>query len=654
MFASALVMLSAIAPPLAQTAQPGRFRSGIELLTLDVAVTDSNGSPVTNLQADDFVVSVGGQPRKVLFARFLGAGGGARASAGRDPSVAHISNTATASGRHVLFVIDRDSIQSGAEKSLLTAVGGVLDALGPADAAGVVGLPSGRFELTREHERIRRLLSLMTGTMPSTGWRWHITWEEAEGIERQDARLLAQVLDRECRPGRPSDAGGPPRVAEGCDRDVVTQAREMLTTARARTRTTLENLGAIAGGLAHIHGPKHLVFISGGLRFDQELLLAFTRFAEQAARAGLVLHVIHADQPASDSTTARRVVTPAFGGRDMTAGLTAIAGTTGGAYFQGVGSAAGAFDRIATAITNTYQLALETTAADASAGVRDVKVSVARTGLRVRTGAAIALSAPPAPAGDALAQLLEQPADITALPIEIATYTSRGDDPERLRVTIAGAVATGDAALNGEWGFIVLSEGNVVASGRRKVAEAVSGGWPITASALLAPGRYRLRFAALAGDGRGGTLDVPLQVGLRHAGELQASDLILGVASGGRLQPRARVPAGADLHALIEVMSSNVERLARARAVIEIIPGGTAEPVQRHLMAVRSGAIPTILLHEARLNTSALSPGRYTASVTVVVDETPLGRIIRVFEVVAGGAIAPRPFLDPWPPRPRP
>lgn len=651
MFASALVMLSVIEAPNAQVTQPSRFRSGVELLTLDVAVTDSNGSPVANLQAGDFVVSVGGQPRKVLFARFMGAGDSATASARRDPSIAHVSNTATASGRHVLVVIDRDSIQSGAEKSLLTAAGGVLDALGPADAAGVVGLPSGRFELTREHGRIRRLLNLLTGTMPSTGWRWHITWEEAAGIERQDARLLAQVLDRECRPGRASAAGGPPRVAEGCDRDVVTQAREMLTTARAHARTTLENLGAIAGGVAHIHGPKHLVFISGGLRFDQELLLAFTRFAEQAAQAGLVLHVIHADQPASDSTMARRVITSAFGGRDMAEGLTAIAGTTGGAYFQGVGSAARAFDRIATAITNTYQLALETTAADSAAGVRDVKVSVARRGLQVRTSAAIALGARPAPAGDALAQLLGQPTDVAALPIEIATYTSRGDDPERLRVTIAGGIATGDAAVEGEWGFVVLNEGNVVASGRRKVGDAVSGGWPITASAILPPGRYRLRFAALAGDGRVGTLDVPLQVGLRPAGELQTSDLMVGVASGGRLQPLARIPASADLHALIEVMSSNVEGLARARAVIEIIPGGTAEPVQRHLMAVRSGAIPTILLHEARLNIGALAPGRYTASVTVVVDEAPLARVIRVFEVMAAGAISPRASPAPSAPR---
>lgn len=620
----------------AQESQP-RFRSGVELLTLDVAVTAADGRPVPSLQADDFAVTVDGKARKVLFARFFGGGGTAPAgSAGRlDPSVAHVSNAATASGRTVLFVVDRDSIQTGGEKPLLAAATGVIDALSAADAVGAVGLPSGQVELTRDHDRVRAALNRMTGTMPSTGWRWHITWEEAAGIERQDNRLLAQVLDRECRPGRGGEGGGPPRVPEGCDRDVVMQATEMISMARSRARTTLANLGAIADGLGPTRGPKHLVLISGGLRFDQELLLEFNRFADQAARAGAVLHVIHVDQPASDAGTARRVVTSAFGGRDMAAGLTAIAGTTGGSYFQGIGSAAGVFDRLATAITSTYQLALETNSSDAAAGVRDVKVAVRREGLTVRARARLApagaVTQPP------LEKLLQQPTDIATLPLEIATYTSRGDDPDRLRVMIAAAVETGDAAVDGEWAFIVLDESNVVASGRRAVTGSGGGPWTASASALLAPGRYRLRFAAVAADGRTGTLDVPLQVGLRSVGPLLTSDLILGVASGTRLQPRARVPAGVDLHALIEVLSSDVERLATARAVIEIIPGGTAEPVQRHLMAVRSGAIATVLLHEARIGTGTLAPGRYTASVTILLDGAPVGRVSRLFEVVPAG-----------------
>lgn len=627
-------LLCAVGASAAAAAQqpPPQFRSGVDLMTIDVTVTTADGRPVADLGAGDFVVSVGGQPRKVLMARFSGASGRATAAppARMDSPAALVSNARTAFGRNVLIVVDRDSIQTGGEKSLLMAAGGLLDALGAADAAGVVGLPSGRLELTREHDRVRRELSRMTGTMPSNGWRWHITWEEAAGIERRDNRLLAQVLYRECSPA----GGSASRVAEGCDRDVVSQANDMLRTARSQAQTTLANLGAIADGLTSIRGPKHLVLISGGLRFDQELLLDFARFAGQAARAGIVLHVIHADQPPTDSATARRAVTSAFGSREMSEGLTAIAGTTGGAYFHGIGSATGVFERIAGAIINGYELALETTSADVAAGVRDVKVSVTRDGLRVRGPAKVALTGRARPHTEALADLLRQPTDLGGLPIEVATFVSRGDDPDRLRVTIAAAVETGLPAVPGEWGFTVLDQGNVVASGHRPVSDAAAGTWPASAAAILTPGRYRLRFAALAADGRAGTVDVPLYVGLRAVGELQASDLIVGVAAAGRLQPRARVARGTDLHAMIEVMCPDAARLAQSRAVIEITPAGAAEPVQRHLMAARSGPNDMILVNEARIRTHALPPGRYTASVIVLIDAQPTGRVSRWFELI--------------------
>jgi VWFA-related protein len=633
-FSQVAVLAALIASsPLAQD-QPPRFRGGIDLLTVDAVVLGPEGRPVNDLSAGDFTVTIAGEQRKVLVARFYGAAGAALvASASARPSSAHVSNLATGAGRSVLLVIDRPSIQAGAEKALLEASARVLDALEPGDAAGLVGLPSGRFELTREHARVRGSVRQMTGTMPPSTWRWHITWEEAAGIARRDQRLLAQVLDRECRPPR---AGRPVRVVEGCDHGVVMQSAEMLLVARSQAQTTLANLGAIADGVAAIRGPKHMVLISGGLRFDQELLSEFNRFTEQAARAGLILHVIHADQPQTDATTRHRVVTSAFGGRDMSEGLKTIAGMTGGSFFQGVGSAAGVFDRIAIEITSHYQLAVQTTATDMTAGIRDIKVSVARPAVTVRArsriGPPIAFSA----GDDGLAKLLQQPTDVAGLPIELATYATRGNDQDRLRVLIAGQIAI-DQPAAGEWGFAVLNEGNAVATGRRVMTADTTTPWTISGAANLVPGTYRLRLAAIAADGRTGVIDVPLIAGLRAAGSLQTSDLIVGIAESSRLQPLASIPPGTDLHAMLEVMSSNVEELARARGVLEIIPGGTAVPVQRHLMAARSGPIDTILLHEARIDTTALAPGRYSASVLLQLDGQQLARVVRLFEI-AGGA----------------
>ena len=159
--------------------------------------------------------------------------------------------------------------------------------------------------------------------------------------------------------------------------------------------------------------------------------------------------------------------------------------------------------------------------------------------------------------------------------------------------------------------------------------------WTITTSAKLAPGGYRLRFAAADTDGRAGVIDIPLMVGLRAAGTLQVSDLILGTADGPKLQPRARVARGVQLSALIEFLAADPDRLAKSRAVIEIVPAGSPEPVKRVVMAAGAGGSGATLLNEAQIDTAALAPGRYTASVVVFEDDTPVGRVSRVFEIIA-------------------
>lgn len=625
-----------------QQQPPPAFRSGVDLLTVQTSVLDKDGRPVRDLQASDFTVTVNGQPRKVVFARFNGADAtGVYAPSAGTPATA--SAVVAPSGRLVMFVVDRDTIQTGSEKALLGAGASVLDALSPADAVGLVGLPSGGVKPTREHQRVRDALGGMTGTMPLMPWRWHITWTEAAGIERQDKQLLAQVLDRECRaPRRPradEEIPAPPRVPEGCDAGVVTQANEMLLMARAQARSTLAALNNLTDRLRPLRGPKHLVIISGGLRFDQELLAEYNQFAQKAALTGLVLHAIHVDQASTDITTQRRDVTSAFGGREMSEGLTTMAGMTGGSFFYGVGSAAGVFERIRTEITNFYELGLETVPADADGKARDLSVKVNREGLAVRARRQVALDPSVAPkpgTPEGLRTLLEQPTDIGDLPLQVGAYTTRGDDPSLLKVLLTAQIGAAHTRTPVHWGFIVLNEGNVIASGRSSVDAPQPSPLNITASAKLLPGRQRLRFAAIDADGRAGVIDMPLTVGLRAAGDLQLSDLIVGSAAGGRFQPSALIQAGAPLAAMIEVLSNDAPRLAKTRVALEIIPEGTTEPVQRVLMAARTGIADTILLNEAQINTSALPPGRYTASATALIDAQPVGKVSRAFEVVPG------------------
>src|SRR5947209_8544519 len=43
-----------------------------KLVTLDVSAFDAQGKPVTNLQSDEFQLSIDGRPRTVVFSRFDG------------------------------------------------------------------------------------------------------------------------------------------------------------------------------------------------------------------------------------------------------------------------------------------------------------------------------------------------------------------------------------------------------------------------------------------------------------------------------------------------------------------------------------------------------------------------------------------------------
>jgi hypothetical protein len=190
------------------------------------------------------------------------------------------------------------------------------------------------------------------------------------------------------------------------------------------------------------------------------------------------------------------------------------------------------------------------------------------------------------------------------------------------------------AAPIADWAFAVFDRHKVIADGRQQSTDEV-GKRILTTSLQLAPGRYRLRVAATASDGRAGVIDAPLTVGLRAAGALQLSDVILGTAISGRIQPQSRLVSGQRLAALLEIVSADVGALEKTRVAMAIVPAGASEPIRRVLMAARGGASAVIVLAEAQIDTTALPPGRYTASAIALVDEQPVGRVSRAFEIVA-------------------
>src|SRR5262245_5440237 len=70
---SLLLLISLVSPRVAraQDPQPPVFRSGVDLLEVDVNIVDRNGRPIVDLRAPEFSVKVDGQDRKVVTSEFV-------------------------------------------------------------------------------------------------------------------------------------------------------------------------------------------------------------------------------------------------------------------------------------------------------------------------------------------------------------------------------------------------------------------------------------------------------------------------------------------------------------------------------------------------------------------------------------------------------
>ena len=64
-------VLLAAAQLSAQSDQIPVFRSGVEVMEVDVTVVDGQGRPIRDLRAPEFTVTVDGQPRRVVSAEFI-------------------------------------------------------------------------------------------------------------------------------------------------------------------------------------------------------------------------------------------------------------------------------------------------------------------------------------------------------------------------------------------------------------------------------------------------------------------------------------------------------------------------------------------------------------------------------------------------------
>jgi len=281
--------LRAQAPPKADLLPP----VSVEVVRLDVVVTDKGGHPKAGLAREDFAVLEDGQPQRLVqfeaYARPVAAPPPAAASSPSPPA-----QTGQAIGprppRFVALAVDDVHVELGSMVRVQKALTRFIDEdLGPGDRVALVttsGTQGASQEFTSDRGLLRRAISRLSAKDRRAEWVNvpRITEYQAELIERgdPDALWLAE-MDLMC------DHAGDPVELEARQK-----ARAVLSEAVDNARLTLETLERLSRGLAGLPGRKLIFLLSdgfltglsapGGAGFD------IRRVIDASTRAGVVIY----------------------------------------------------------------------------------------------------------------------------------------------------------------------------------------------------------------------------------------------------------------------------------------------------------------------------------------------------------------------------
>jgi VWFA-related protein len=378
----------------------------VEIVRLDVLVSDANGAPVRTLSREDFKVLEDGRPQRIT--EFLLAG--RRRTAASDTTPEAQGPAAFDDVRHIVIVVDdlhmaRETVEPA--KAALQRLLGELVA--PEDLIAFVATssPAGPHALTQDRAALRqainRISSHDTGT--AEGGRLQVTPAQAELILRGDQsalRLAARLLMDE--PGSVLSGVSPRATVEATDgatpagldpkekaaaRGAEREARVVLAGALRFSQITLATVDAALRGLASLPGRKLCLLVSDGFLVgrgtSEEQTQALRQVADAATRSQAVVYALEARGlapggadasvvgPATDPGLRERVAKLAREESRMT--LRRLADDTGGALVTDTG------DGLAGMLADDesyYLLAYEPTSAKRDGRFRKIELRLPR------------------------------------------------------------------------------------------------------------------------------------------------------------------------------------------------------------------------------------------------------------------------------------
>ena len=427
--------------------QPPVFRSGVDLVAVDVGVFDRQGHPVRGLTPRDFTVSVGGQQRRIVSAEFVDVAASRPAAAALPDAAAVSSNDGVGIGRLFVFIVDQNTLEPGNVRHVARAASRFFSGLTFVDRSALMLMPAGpNINFTWSHDRVRDALQKVIGqATPSSTWEFG-SLSEARDIANRNLIALRMVGQRECGgsmsastglegfgtgaagpsappsgPSPPPSGSAPPGGQGGgsgtsqpagsgssgsgsssgssgssrgrstgfgmdsCTRDLQMRAEWTWRNAQMTSLSSITALRQVFSILERVPGDKTVILISGGWPLDErEQNSLLTGVADDAASARATLFSMIVPGSTSSANLRRASVTPANDHWIQSWPLETLASMTGGGSFRIDVGAESAFERMSRELAGYYRLGIEREAGDQDGKSRRMKVQVSRGSTTVR------------------------------------------------------------------------------------------------------------------------------------------------------------------------------------------------------------------------------------------------------------------------------
>ena len=640
------------------------FRSGVDLVTVDVLVVDKDGRPIPDLKAGDFTVTVDGKPRRIAsvehlthFDRFATAPDRTQVpNLRREDRVMmraeYSSNTKSPPGRMFVLAVDSGNMTRGGGRGAMEAAGQFVQKLAANDLVAVVSFPAGvTMDFTADRVAIKSALLKIVGG-GATRYLSNRSISLAESfalVTGNQRRLWDEAIRLECNWARNENEW------ENCRSTLEADARSKFHTAREAAESSERSFEVLLRRLSIIDGQKHVIFIGQNLVTGSSFgyldgVGDLKWLGELAQAASVNLYVLHIDKAfleAFDVLERFPSRTPFEDARLLNDGLGAVAGLAGGTYFNLSTSLDPTFDRIARETSASYVVTFEPTEEDRDGKTHSVGVKVDRPGVTIRARKQFSVdpSIRTAPVATRLSRALNSPYLPASVPMDLTAYFVGEPQGGGVRVLLAAEIGCGpqaaadfdvghivtDAAGNGQGSSVVRPEAVVK---RRDGTSCVY----YSATFGVKPGEYAVRAVAMDSVNRAGGVERRLDARLTPAGPLGLSSLVLtdpAVRVDGRMKlvVDGRV-AGSSVAAYVEMQrlqpaSGSETAAARPAVQFEVARSEDGQAIVGSVPPIADDTSSGAWYAEGTLNLKSLAPGTYVVRAVVMWGGAIVGRATR-------------------------